>query len=148
MKRVIIILASAILLASCSSQAKLLNTSTHSRSQAVTPVAAILADLQVNPEKINYLYIPSNTVKLGGEENVINSAVSEALMANGNADVLVSMEHQIKYNADGQIESVLVTGYVAKYVNFRNPSEGELYKYLQNNNNGGSDGDSKKIKLF
>ncbi len=148
MKRVIIILASAILLASCSSQAKLLNTSTHSRSKAVTPFVAILADLQVNPEKISYLYIPSNTVKLGGEENVINSAVSEALMANGNADVLVSMEHQIKYNADGQIESVLVTGYVAKYANFRNPSEGELYKYLQYNNNGGSDGDSKKIKLF
>ena len=55
--------------------------------------------------------------------NVINTAVREALLANGNADVLVALETQVKYDAAGEIESVTVTGYPATYTNFRSPSD-------------------------
>ena len=64
-------------------------------------------------------FIPSKTVVIGGEENIINTAVREALLANGNADVLVGLEKQLKYNDKGEIESITVSGYPAKYVNFR-----------------------------
>ena len=107
-------------------QAKLINTATYTRGSAVQPVSAVFADLQVSPEKILFLYIPSNTVLQGGEQNVVSSAVREALLSNGNADVLVALESQIKYGADGKIESITVTGYPAKYVNFRNPGDDYL----------------------
>ena len=103
--------------------AKLINTATYTRGSAVQPVSAVFADLQVSPEKILFLYIPSNTVLQGGESNVVSSAVREALLSNGNADVLVALESQIKYGEDGKIESITVTGYPAKYVNFRNPGD-------------------------
>lgn len=148
MKKIFLIFAISVLFASCSTQSKLINTATFSKSKATTPLTVLLADLQVSPEKISYLYIPSKSVLSGGHDNVINSAVSEALIANGNADVLVSLEHQIKYNAENQIESILVTGYPAKYINFRSPSEENLSKYLQYNNSSDEEGDSKKIKLF
>jgi hypothetical protein len=82
-----------------------------------------MADLEVVGEKISYFMIPSRTVLNGGEENVIKTAVREALLANGNADVLVALNTQIKYDADGQPESITVTGYPAKYVNFRSPGD-------------------------
>ena len=78
--------------------------------------------------KISYFMIPSKTVQQGGENNVIKTAVREALLANGNADVLVGLNTQIKYDAKGQPESITVTGYPAKYVNFRSPSDEEILK--------------------
>ena len=74
--------------------------------------------------------MPSKTVVDGGYDNVVDSAVREALLANGNADVLVALEKQVKYGKDGQIESITVSGYPAKYVNFRNPGD-EYLKTIQ-----------------
>lgn len=59
---------------------------------------------------------------------MVNSAVREALASNGDADVLVGLETQVKYNAAGNPESITVSGYPAKYVNFRNPSDDYLRK--------------------
>lgn len=70
--------------------------------------------------------MPSESVKLGGYDNVVSSAVREALDANGGWDLLVALETQVKYASDGQIESITVTGYPAKYVNFRNPGDDYL----------------------
>lgn len=108
---------------SCTTSSKLINTSTHAKSNVIMPVAAVLADLEVSPKKISYFYIPSTTVVNGGVDNVVNSAVREALIENDNADVLVALEKQIKYGTEGRVESITVTGYPAKYVNFRNPSD-------------------------
>ena len=94
---------------------------------------AVLADLDVASEKISYFMIPSKTVIQGGEKNVIKTAVREALIANGNADVLVGLNTQIKYDAKGQPESITVTGYPAKYVNFRSPSDEEILKLKADN---------------
>lgn len=93
--------------------------------------------------------MPSKTVVMGGYDNVINTAVREALLANGNADVLVALETQIKYDKEGQIESVTVTGYPAKYVNFRNPGD-EYLKRISASASSESDSQSGllgKLKL-
>lgn len=122
------VLASAIFV-SCTPVAKLTkltNTATHKKVTVLEPVVAVFADLDVSTTKISFFYIPSKTVVNGGFDNVVDSAVHEALLANGNADVLVGLEKQIKYTAEGQIESITVTGYPAKYVNFRSPGDDYL----------------------
>ena len=102
---------------------KLTNTATYTPIKVTEPVVAVFADLDVSPNKISFFYIPSGTIVNAGPQNVIDSAIREALIANGNSDVLVGLEKQIKYAADGSIESVTVTGYPAKYVNFRSPGD-------------------------
>lgn len=82
----------------------------------MTPVQA---DLEVSPTKISYDMKVSQNVRVGGEKNIIATAVREALALN-NADVLISFESQLNYDASGEIRSVNITGYPAKYVNFRN----------------------------
>ncbi|MBQ5635838.1 MAG: hypothetical protein IIX04_01815 [Alistipes sp.] len=133
MKKIFAIVAVATLFASCSvtaptspSMAKLTNTSTHSKVQIIQPVVAILADLEVSPTKISYFFLPSQTVVNGGFDNIVNTAVREALIANGNADVLVALEQQVKYNGEGKVESITVSGYPAKYTNFRSPGDDYL----------------------
>ena len=133
MKKLVLFLAVAAMVTSCSS-AKLINSATHSKAKAIQPVTALYADLSVSPTKISYFLIPSKTVLQGGYDNVINTAVREALIANGNADVLVAMETQVKHNADGEIESVTVTGYPATYTNFRSPGDDVLRTLPQNTN--------------
>lgn len=130
MKKLFILAVAAMTMASCSMPARLVNTAAHAKNQAAQPFAAVFADLKVSPTKITYFMIPSKTVVAAGEENVVNSAVREALLANGNADVLVCMNTQIKYTTLGEIESITVTGYPATYVNFRSPSQ-EYYERLK-----------------
>jgi hypothetical protein len=146
MKKLFLFLAVAAMATSCSS-AKLISSATHSKAKAIQPIAALYADLKVSPTKITHFLIPSKTVIQGGYDNVINSAVREALMANGNADVLVALETQVKYTADGVIESVTVTGYPATYTNFRSPGDDVLKAMAQSggpsSNNGGHAGGLK-----
>ena len=97
-----------------------LNTATHKPVHVETPIASpLIVDLDVSPTKISYSYapIPASIASLG-KENIINTAVKQALLENGNADVMVGLETQIQYSKIG-IESVIITGYPAKYVNFR-----------------------------
>ena len=141
------VLASALFVG-CSSMAKLTNTATHNKVSVLDPVVAVFADLDVSTTKISFFYIPSKTVVKGGFDNVIDSAVREALLANGNADVLVGLEKQIKYTAEGQIESITGNGYPAKYVNFRSPGDDYLREVSTSStskNNGNSL--SGKLKL-
>ena len=129
MKKLIFLIATAALVASCgatSPEAKLIGTSTHTKVGVVQPVVAVFADLEVSPQKISFFYLPNRTVVKGGYENVVDSAVREALASNGDADVLVGLETQVKYNAEGEPESITVSGYPAKYVNFRSPGDDYL----------------------
>ena len=122
-------IATVVLMASCSlggPKSLVKTTATHTRISAATPVVAVFADLDVWPNKISYFYIPSTTVAKGGFDNVVNAAVREALGNNDNADVLVGREFQVKYYDKGVIESITVTGYPAKYVNFRNATKEDL----------------------
>lgn len=79
------------------------------------------ADLNVSPNKITYTLRPSKAVRRCGEKAVIKTTVAEALKANGNADVLVGMQYEIKKTRNffgrNNIKYVTVTGYPATYVN-------------------------------
>ena len=81
------------------------------------------AELDVDYNKVTYKFVPDRPVRRGGEESVIKAAVSEALKANGNADVMVAMQYEIKVKTGffGQktIKYVIVKGYPAKYKNIR-----------------------------
>lgn len=134
MKRLLLFFVVAVMATSCASSARLMYSATHSKAKAIQPVAALYADLDVSPTKISYFLIPGKTVLMGGYDNVINTAVREALLVNGNADVLVAMETQVKYNSIGEIESVTVTGYPATYTNFRSPSDEVLGTMVKTDN--------------
>ena len=131
---------------SCSAPTKLINSATHKKATVAPIVAAVFADLDVSPTKITYFMIPSNTVANGGYDNVVNTAVREALLANGNSDVLIALETQVKYDSEGKIESVTVTGYPAKYVNFRNPGDEYLSEMKATENGSNAGGIFGKIK--
>lgn len=105
--------------ASCSSSRKVLTTATHTGANVQMAVTTLRADLKLIGKKISYYMPVSEAVSRGGKENVIAAAIKEALDANG-GDVMVGLETVLSYREDGQIESVVVTGYPAFYTNFRN----------------------------
>lgn len=127
----------AMTLASCSSytyvpptpivptsKSRLRTTATYRGMSVGVPVTPpLIADLKVSSEKISFPLLPSDALLKTDVDNIINTAVREALKVHDNSDVLIGMEYQIKYGDMGVIESVTVTGYPAKYVNFRHPSE-------------------------
>jgi hypothetical protein len=143
MKKIFAFLAVATLFTGCSmtttapSNAKLTNTASHTKVCTVQPTVAVFADLQVSPTKISYFFLPSQTVQNGGFDNIVNTAVREALIANGNADVLVGLEQQVKYDGNGAVESITISGYPAKYVNFRSPGDDYLREVAKASQNGG-----------
>ena len=89
------------------------------------PVVAtdLMADLEVSPKKITYFYVPTKPVSRAGAKNVVETAVREALIANGNADVLIKLDKQMKLSKRGKVESITISGYPAKYVRFRSLDE-------------------------
>lgn len=121
MKKIQLLLLSLGLmtLASCSSVS---HTSTTIPVQTEI-LSASTADLNVSQKKISYTYRPSKAVRRCGEKAVISTAIAEALKANGNADVLVGFEYEIKKtrNLFGSttIKYVTVIGYPATYVNIK-----------------------------
>ena len=83
---------------------------------------ATVADLEVSNERISYTFQPSKEVIRGGNQNIIKAAIREALRANGGGDVLVDLEYIIVYSPffwSRVIDEVTVSGYPAKYTNFR-----------------------------
>lgn len=120
MKRIVLIFVLAISLASCSSSAKLMNTATYQRMDFQPYVTPVQVDLEVSPKKIELFMTVSRTVAAGGYDNVVATAVKEALQSTGmDYDVLVGLQTQVKYFETGEIESINITGFPAKYVNFR-----------------------------
>ena len=120
MKRIVLIFVLAISLASCSSTAKLMNTATYQRMDFQPYVTPVQVDLEVSPKKMELFMTVSRTVAAGGDDNVVATAVKEALQSTGmDYDVLVGLQTQVKYFETGEIESINITGFPAKYVNFR-----------------------------
>lgn len=78
------------------------------------------ADLKVSHEKISYTFTPNNTYRRAGEKAVLRAAVAKALEANGNADVLVAPQYEVKKTRglfSTKVKYVTVKGYPAKYTN-------------------------------
>lgn len=105
-------------IASCSS---IRHTST-TVDVGTTITSVSTAELTVSPTKISFNYYPTKAVRRCGEKAVIETAVSEALKANDNADVLVGFQYEIKKtkNFFGKvtIKYVIVKGYPATYTEF------------------------------
>lgn len=84
-------------------------------------ISTATADLAVRPTKISFTYKPTRPVRRTGEKGVISTAVAEALKANGNADVLVAFQYEIKKSRNffghQSIKYVIVEGYPATYTN-------------------------------
>ena len=118
MKSSFLLLSLSVIVASCGGGAKLLNTATYSRANAPFFVTPVQADLEVSPEKIHHHMEVTDVIRAGGEENIVATAVQEAIDVYG-GDVIIGLEKQLKYNESGQIESITISGYTAKYVNFR-----------------------------
>ena len=118
----------AILAIATSSCSTLKNTATtHDFNMNAPYTVPVIADLEISENRILHAYIPPKNVRRGGTQNTINTAVREALATNGNADVLVGLETQVRFNAMKKIKSVVVTGYPAKYKNFRQLDEEVWY---------------------
>lgn len=125
----VMVVAACALLSSCSTTIK---TATTRRINAPI-VAAAIADIDITGGKITYTYTPPKGVWIAGVDNCINAAVSEALQNAGQgADVLVEMQYTLVMkrgmigNTTGKVKSVTVTGYPARYKNFRSADQQSL----------------------
>lgn len=125
----VMVVAACALLSSCSTTIK---TATTRRINAPI-VAASIADIDITGGKITYTYTPPKGVWIAGVDNCINAAVSEALQNAGQgADVLVEMQYTLVMKrgmigkTTGKVKSVTVTGYPARYKNFRSADQQSL----------------------
>ena len=128
MRKLLFILFASALLASCSTLHQ-----TATQKDVSTPIiSAVISDLDVSDNKISYTYEPTRQVRKGGVQNCINSAIAEALKGSG-GDVLVETQKAIVERRGlfvRKISKITVTGYPAKYKNFRNASEESLNKVI------------------
>lgn len=80
------------------------------------------ADLDISSQKISYTHKATKKEMRGGYKNILNSAVQDAIAANGGGDVLVAPQYAVvkkKGLFGSKIKTVTVEGYVAKYKNFK-----------------------------
>ena len=82
-----------------------------------------VADLDIADEKVIFVYRPSLAVRMGGDDNVIKTAVQEALRLNGAGDVLIGLEYITVEQWTilpfvSRIREITVSGRPAKYTNF------------------------------
>lgn len=125
----VMVVAACALFSSCSTTIKTATT----RQINAPIVAAAIADIDITGGKITYTYTPPKGVWIAGVNNCINAAVSEALQYAGQgADVLVEMQYTLVMkrgmigNTTGKVKSVTVTGYPARYKNFRSADQQSL----------------------
>lgn len=124
MKKILLVAVVAMALCSCS-------TITHTAS--VEPVNTELynrsnADLNVSSNRIKYTFTPNDTYRRAGEKALKAAAVAKALEANGNADVLVAPQYEVKKTRGlfrTQVKYITVTGYPATYKNIHPTTKAE-----------------------
>lgn len=83
-------------------------------------VSVTTADMKVG-QRTSYTLYPTSAQRKAGEKSVKAAAVAALLEKNGNADVLVAPEFEIK-RANHKIKYVKVSGRPATYTNFK-PAE-------------------------
>lgn len=106
--------AAVLMLSSCS-------TITHTASTEAVDTEIFNrsnADLDVAAKKITYTYNPDAAHRRAGKNAVLRATVAKALEANGDADVLVAPQFEVKETRGlftTKIKYVTVKGYPAKY---------------------------------
>lgn len=124
-KQVLFAAAAAVLmLSSCS-------TITHTASTEAVDTEVFNrsnADLNVSTQKITFTYNPDAAHRRAGKKAVLRAAVAKALEANGNADVLVAPQYEVKETRGlftTKIKYVTVKGYPATYKNIHATTSAE-----------------------
>ncbi|MCH5335748.1 MAG: hypothetical protein J1D86_08130 [Alistipes sp.] len=128
MKKLLFVLMAALAMTSCSTVKK--TATIHNVKPRLE--AAVLTDLDVSNQKITYTYIPTNKVRRGGAANCINTAIHEALLVNGGDVLIETQTATVEHSWTRKIKSVTVTGYPAKYKNFRPADDKTLKESLIN----------------
>jgi len=129
MKKLLFIAVIGATLSSCASlnRATVVSTSTPAPIRTTTTVA----NLEVGENRISYTYVPSKAdSKRLSEAQLIDNAIYMALKENGNADVLVKVNYYItRKTFPKRIQSISLSGYPAKYVDFRQPTEADYENF-------------------
>ena len=113
MKKVFLAFGAALLLASCTTVTK--TATTMDVDNHLTSESDV--DLVVSNSKITYTHKTTAKERRGGRKNITNTAVREALEANGNAEVLVAPQYTFVRKSGlfgSKIKTVIVSGYPAK----------------------------------
>lgn len=126
MKKTLILLFAVVALSSCTMTRSSVKTTNVTAPVLTTTVAS----LDVAPQPITYTYIPTrNESKKLGFNEIMNNAMYEALKENGSGDVMVQVSYQVKGKGVGKfvskVKKLTITGYPAKYVDFRTPDEND-----------------------
>lgn len=120
MKKYLLFVGVALMAASCTTTTKTART----ESIPYAMYNANVADLEVGG-RISYTLTPKKPIRRGGEGNCKKAAIQEALIANGNADLLVEPQFVVSHKKGpfgifvNKVTSVTVSGRPAKYKNFR-----------------------------
>lgn len=129
MKKLFFSFAIIVCLASCKS----LHQSATTRAISAPVVGAATAEMIVSEQQISFTYMPPKNIRRVGTQNCINAAIREALVQNGNADVLVECQEAILERTGlfgKKIKKVTITGYPAKYRNFAPVERDSLIKHI------------------
>jgi len=129
MKKLLFFIVIGATFSSCASlnRATVVSTSTPAPIRTTTAVA----NLDVSKTRISYTYVPSKAdSKRLSEAQLIDNAIYMALKENGNADVLVKVNYYItRKTFPKRIQSISLSGYPAKYVDFRQPSKADYENF-------------------
>ena len=129
MKKLLFFIVIGATFSSCASlnRATVVSTSTPAPIRTTTAVA----NLDVGETRISYTYVPSKAdSKRLSEAQLIDNAIYMALKEHGNADVLVKVNYYItRKTFPKRIQSISLSGYPAKYVDFRQPSKADYENF-------------------
>ena len=117
MKKLLYFVGLALLVVSCTTVTK----SAKTVESPASLLSATVADLEVSPNRITFTTVPDMAVRRGGLDNVKQAATQQALLENGNADVLVDATYSItttRFLAFNWVSSITVSGRPATYKNF------------------------------
>lgn len=118
-----LLLSALVVMALCATSCSSVKHTSTTIPVETSVVSNATADLSVQQKKISYTLKPSKAVRRTGEKGVMQTAVAEALKANGNADVLVGFQYEIKKKRNlfgkTKIKYVTVEGYPATYTNIK-----------------------------
>lgn len=120
MKHFLFGLLLALFVSSCS----VFRTSTSTTMNVNSSLSSTtVADLDISNVKVSYIYYPKKQDRKAGMTHIINNAVAATLKENGNADILVERQYEAVFKSrmfgPKKVKSVTITGYPAKYKNFR-----------------------------
>lgn len=123
MKKVLVFMIAAIVLSSCAVTRSGLETA----SVQAPVISTTMASLDVEKAPITHVYVPTKAERKALSFNqLLANAQYAAQKAHGSGDVMVNVSYMVdgkKFLAKTKVKKITVTGYPARYVDFRTPTE-------------------------